>query len=65
MDKTRAWSDMVSDTTVDTTSTNAFTVKSTGYEISRVSFCLAANTDDIKLPPVTVLKNAKRKVNEG
>ena len=41
MDETPVWSDMVSDTTVDTTCTNTVT-ESTGYEKSRVSVCLAA-----------------------
>ena len=49
MGKTPVWSDMVSDTTVDTTGTNTVTVKSTGYQKSRVSVCLTAKEDGTKL----------------
>ena len=50
---------MVSDTTVDNSGTNTVTVKSTGYEKSCVSVCLAAKADGTKIPPVIVLKNTK------
>ena len=50
-------SDMVSDTTVAITGTNAVTAKSTGFEKYNVSVCLT------KLPPIIAFKNAKREVN--
>ena len=62
MDETPVWSDMVSETTVDTTGKKTVTLKSTGHEKSRVSVCLAAKADGTKLKPLVVFKQAKREV---
>ena len=62
MDETPIWSDMVSETTVDTTGKKTITLKTTGHEKSRVSVCLAAKADGTKLKPGTVFKEAKREV---
>ena len=47
---------MVSNRTVDTAGTNTATIKSTGYEKSRVSVCLAAKADGTKLSPMISFK---------
>ena len=60
MDDAPVWSDMVSDTTVDKTGTCSVTMKSADHEKCRVSVCLTAKTDGIKLKPFIVFKNAKR-----
>ena len=62
MDETPVWSDMVSETTVDTTGKRTITLKTTGHEKSRVSVCLAAKADGTKLQPMIVFKGAKREV---
>ena len=62
MDETPVWSDMVSETTVDTTGKKTVTLKTTGHEKSRVSVCLAAKADGTKLKPMIVFKGAKREV---
>ena len=45
MDETPVWSDMISNTTIDTTGSNIVTVKSTGHEKSCVSVCRVAKAD--------------------
>ena len=62
MDETPVWSDMVSETTVDTTGKKTVTLKTTGHEKSRVSVGLAAKADGTKLKLMTVFKGAKREV---
>ena len=59
MDETPAWSDMLSETTVDATGKKSITLKSTGHEKARVSVCLAAKADRTKLKPIVVFKGAK------
>ena len=60
MDDAPVWSVMVSNTTVDKTGARTVTMKSAGHEKCRVSVCLTAKTDGIKLKPFIVFKNAKR-----
>ena len=55
MDKTSAWNDMVSNTTIDEQG-----VKTTGHEKCMVSVCLAAKADGTKLKPFVVFCAAKR-----
>ena len=62
MDETPVWSDMVSETTVDTTGKKTITLKTTRHEKSRVSVSLAAKAGGTKLKPMIVFKGAKRKV---
>ena len=62
MDETPVWSDMVSETTIDTTGKKTVTLKTTGHEKSRVSVCLAAKGDGTKLKHMIVFKGAKREV---
>ena len=62
MDEMPVWSDMVSETTIDTTGKKTVTLKSTGHQKSRVSVCLAAKDDGTKLKPFIVFKQAKREV---
>lgn len=62
MDETPVWTDMVSETTVDTTGAKTVTLKTTGHEKSRVSVCLAAKADGTKLKPMIVFKGAKREL---
>ena len=57
MDETPVWSDMVSETTVDTTGKKTVTLKTTGHEKSRVSVCLAAKADGTKLKPMIVFNS--------
>ena len=62
LDETPVWSDIVSETAVDTTvRKKTVTLKTSGHEKSRVSVCLAAKADGPKLKPMIVLiKGAKR-----
>lgn len=60
MDETPVWSDVASETTVDTTRKKTVTLKSTGHEKSRVSVCLAAKANGTMLKPFIVFKQAKR-----
>ena len=60
MDETPVWSDMVSETTIDSIGKKTITMKTTGHEKSRVSVCLAARADGTKLKPMVVFKGAKR-----
>ena len=62
MDETPVWSDIVSETTVDTTRKKTITLKATAHEKNRVSVCLAAKADGTKLKPMIVFKGAKREV---
>ena len=62
MDETPVWSDMVSNSTVEKVGAKTVTMKSTGHEKSRVSVCLTAKGDGVKLKPFIVFKGAKRDV---
>ena len=64
MDETPDWSDMVSETTIDSIGKKTITMKTTGHEKSRVSVCLAARADGTKLKPMVVFKGAKRETAE-
>ena len=63
MDDTPVWSDMVSNTTADTTGARTVTRKSAGHEKCRVSVYLTGKVDGMKLKPFIVFKNAKRGTN--
>ena len=60
MDETAVWADMISDTTVHVRGAKTITMKSTGHEKNRVSICLTAKADGIRLKPMIVFKGAKR-----
>ena len=60
MEETAVWNDMVSETTVQATSTKDVTMKSTGHEKVCVSVCLAAKLDGTKLKPYIVFGAVKR-----
>ena len=62
MYETPVWSDMVSETTVDTTGKKTVILITTGHEKSRMSVCLAAKAGGTKLKPMIVFKGAKREV---
>ena len=51
---------MVSNTTVEKTSSKEFPMKSTGYDKVRVSVCLTGKADGTRLKPFIVFKGAKR-----
>ena len=61
MDETPVWKNMVSSTTVDKTGSKDVPLKTTGHEKVRVSVCLAAKGDGMKLKPFVVFAGAKRK----
>ena len=60
MDKTAVWSDMVGNTTINSTGAKEVALKSTGNEKVRVSVCLSAKADGTKMNPLIVFKGAKR-----
>ena len=60
IDETAVWSDMVSNTTINSTGAKEVTLKSTGNEKVRVSVCLTAKADGTKVNPFIVFKDAKR-----
>ena len=60
MDETPVWADMVSSTTVNKTGQKDVMLKTTGHEKVRVTVCLAAKADGIKLKPYIVFSGAKR-----
>ena len=63
MDKTSVWSDMVSETTVNSTGNKTITMKTTGHKKSGVSVRLPAKADCTKLKPMVVFKGAKREIS--
>ena len=62
MEETAVWNDMVSETTVQATSTKDVTMKSTGHEKVCVSVCLAAKLDETKLKPFIVFVCCEKRV---
>ena len=54
MDETAVWADMVANTTIDNIGTRSVSLKTTGYEKVRVSVCLSAKADGIRLKPMIV-----------
>ena len=60
MDDTAVWSDMVGNTTINSTGPKGVALKSTGNEKVRVSVCLTAKADGTKMDPFIVFKGAKR-----
>ena len=59
MDETAVWSDMVGNTTTNSTGAEEVALKSTGNEKVRVSVCLTAKADGTKMNPFIVFKGAK------
>ena len=64
MDETAVWQDMLSSTTVDNIGEKSIWLKTTGHEKSKVSVCLAAKADGIKLKPFIVFPGAKRETKQ-
>ena len=60
MDKTAVWSDMVAETTVYKTGRKDISLKSMGHEKLKVSVCLTAKADGIRLKPFIVFGGAMR-----
>ena len=60
MDETAVWSDMVGNTTINSTGAKEVALKSTGNEKVRVSVCLIEKADGTKMNPFRVFKGAKR-----
>ena len=60
MDETAVWQDMLFNKTVDSISHNTITMKTTGHEKAKVSVCLAAKADGVKLKPFIVFPGSKR-----
>ena len=59
MDET-VWQDIVSNTTVDNIGESTIRLKTTGYEETKVSVCLAAKGDGAKLKPFIVFPGVNR-----
>ena len=64
MDDTAVWQDMLSSTTVDKAGENSIWLKTTGHEKSKVSVCLTAKADGMKLKPFIVFPGAKRETKQ-
>ena len=62
MDETAVCSDMVGNTTINSTVAKEVALKSTGNEKVRVSVCLTAKADGTKMNPFIVFKGAKREL---
>ena len=62
MDEKPIWSDMISETTIDITGKSEIQVKSTGHEKSRVTVCLTAKANGVKMKWTNVFKGGKREV---
>ena len=60
MDETAVWSDMLAETTVDKTGRKDIPLKSTGHEKVKVSVCLTAKADGIRLKPFIVFGGSMR-----
>ena len=60
MDETAVWSDMVGNTTINSTGAKEVALKSTGNEKVRVSICLTTKADGMKMNPSIVFKGAKQ-----
>ena len=60
MDETPVWNNMVSNITTEKTSSKNVSMKSTGHDKVRVSFCLTGKADGTRLKPLVVFKGAKR-----
>ena len=64
MDQTAVWQYMLSSTTVDNVGEKSIRLKTTGHERSKVSVCLTAKADGIKLKPFIVFLGAKRETKQ-
>ena len=64
IDETAVWRDMLSSTTVDNVGEKSILLKTTGHEKSKVSVCLTAKADGIKLKPFIVFPGAKRETKQ-
>ena len=64
MDQTAVWQYMLSSTTVDNVGEKSIRLKTTGHERSKVSICLTAKADRIKLKPFIVFLGAKRETKQ-
>ena len=64
MDQTAVWQYMLSSTTVDNVGEKSIRLKTTGHERSKVSVCLTAKADRIKLKPFIVFLGAKRETKQ-
>ena len=64
MDQTAVWQYMLSSTTVDNVGEKSIRLKTTGHERSKVSVCLTAKADGIKLKPFIVFLKAKRETKQ-
>ena len=60
MSETAVWSDMVGNTTINSTVAKEVALKSAGNEKVCVSVCLTAKADGTKMNPFIVFKGAKR-----
>ena len=60
MDETGVWSDMVGNTTINSTGAKDVALKSNGNKKVRVSVCLTAKADGMKMNPFIIFKGAKR-----
>ena len=59
MGETAVWSDMVGNTTTNSTGAKEVALKSTGNEKVRASVCLTAKADGTKMNPFIVFKGVK------
>ena len=64
MEQTAVWQYMLSSTTVDNMGEKSIRLKTTGHERSKVSVCLTAKADGIKLKPFIVFLGAKRETKQ-
>ena len=61
MDETAVWLDMPGATTVSPVGEDCVPVRTTGHEKSRVTVCLTAKANGVKLPPMIVFKGKQLK----
>ena len=59
MDETPVWVDMPGEYTLELKGTRSVTMKTTGYEKSRITVMLAAMADGTKLPPMVLFKGVR------
>ena len=64
MDKTAVWQDMLSSTTVDNVGEKSISLKTTWHEKFKVSICLTAKVDGIKLKPFIVFPGATKETKQ-
>lgn len=60
IDETVVWKDMLSSTRVDEEGSKTVSIKTTGNEKEKVTVCLAAKADEIKLKPIILFTGGKR-----